>query len=839
MDDDNNTTNVLKDKEKKKTFTSAPVSKKKKGFKGKKKQQKMFKPKPKQTNIEQDEIKSLEERTAKLAEVNWEEVESFDKLPLSKKTRLGLREHKFKVPTKIQRQSLILSLRGVDVVAAAKTGSGKTLAFVIPMLELLYIRKWTNVDGLGAIILTPVRELAYQIFSVLNKVGKKHEFSAGLIIGGKDLKYEWSLVHNCNILVCTPGRLLQHMTENPDFDTDNVQMLILDEADQCLSMGFADTMNYILEGLPQERQTLLFSATQTRDVKDLVRAGCQNPVFCSAHENSKTTTPKGLKESYVVCEVHDKFQFLWSFIKYHKKHKILVFFATCKQVQYMYHIFCKLQLGLTVLALHGGMHQLRRMAMYDDFCAKKFAVLFATDVAARGLDIPAVDWVLQVDCPEDVTTYVHRAGRTARYANSGQSLLVLSPSEETAMVSKLTAKNIPIEKIEVDPNRIHTIHIKVEVILSKYNNLKEEAVRAFKAYLKNIALMKDKKVFDVTSINLNVFARSLGLGVTPRIRFLEKKLKQKFGSDKATTNKPLQPQKPTLTTLNFSAGDSDDEDDDGDDFLSTAKDQKKYLNDLHADTDTTTTIHEQPVKAKEKMITKAAVAKKLLKKNLQINTRIVFDDEGELVLDPTKQQVSQAARQMTAEEVDGGINIDQLKVIMREEDHIDKKLHAEKAKLNKIKRKEKAKKKKEEEEEEDMVEEDEESEDDALQTIIDELPDPDKVFGSSDEDEEEGGEEEDGDSERGEEDEDSNSERGEEDEDSDSETDEEEVTSEDEGSNTEKAESSDKTKVSGKRQARQRAREVKRARLAQTNDLQTLPVDEQEQLALFLLRGRT
>ena len=172
--------------------------------------------------------------------------------------------------TEIQKQSLKHSLLGKDVLGAAKTGSGKTLAFIIPVLEKLYKENWSSLDGLGALIISPTRELALQIFKVLRDVGKKHSFSAGLLIGGKNLVQEQERVSKMNILVATPVRLLQHMDQTPDFNCLNLQILVLDEADRILDSGFEKTLNAIIENLPP-RQTLLFSATQTKAVKDLAR----------------------------------------------------------------------------------------------------------------------------------------------------------------------------------------------------------------------------------------------------------------------------------------------------------------------------------------------------------------------------------------------------------------------------------------------------------------------------------------------------------------------------------------------------------------------------------------
>lgn len=151
-------------------------------------------------------------------------VKTFADLPLSPKTLKGLKSAGYTKPTEIQRETIGLALRGKDILGAAQTGSGKTLAFLIPLLEVLYCKQWTKLDGLGALVITPTRELAYQIFETLRKIGINHDFSAGLVIGGKDLKFERKRMDQCNIVIGTPGRLLQHMDENPLFDCVNMQV---------------------------------------------------------------------------------------------------------------------------------------------------------------------------------------------------------------------------------------------------------------------------------------------------------------------------------------------------------------------------------------------------------------------------------------------------------------------------------------------------------------------------------------------------------------------------------------------------------------------------------------
>ncbi|XP_010215074.1 PREDICTED: probable ATP-dependent RNA helicase DDX10 [Tinamus guttatus] len=459
-----------------------------------------------------------------------------------------LQAAQYRVVTEIQRQTIGLALQGRDVLGAAKTGSGKTLAFIVPALELLYRNQWTSADGLGVLIISPTRELAYQTFKVLRKVGKNHDFSAGLIIGGKDLKEESERIHNINMLICTPGRLLQHMDETSYFYASDLQMLILDEADRILDMGFADTMNAIIENLPKKRQTLLFSATQTKSVKDLARLSLKDPEYVWVHEKAKFSTPATLDQNYIVCELQQKINMLYSFLRSHLKKKSIVFFASCKEVQYLFRAFCKLQPGVPVLALHGKQHQMKRMEVYNCFLRKKAAVLFATDIAARGLDFPAVNWVIQFDCPEDANTYIHRVGRTARYKEGGEALLVLLPSEEKGMVEQLAQRKVPVSEIKINPEKLTDIQKRLQAFLAQDQELKEKAQRCFVSYLRSVYLMKNKEVFDVFKLPLAEYALSLGLAVAPRVRFLQKAQRQLLVNATAEETDPLKETKQDKNT---------------------------------------------------------------------------------------------------------------------------------------------------------------------------------------------------------------------------------------------------------------------------------------------------
>uniref|UniRef100_A0A674A789 ATP-dependent RNA helicase n=1 Tax=Salmo trutta TaxID=8032 RepID=A0A674A789_SALTR len=664
------------------------------------KQEKRQKRKP-EWQVEKEVIQRL---VNKYNEINAKDAERFSDFPISKNTLRGLMEAQYRQPTEIQRQTIGFALQGKDVLGAAKTGSGKTLAFLIPVLECLYRQQWTAMDGLGALIISPTRELAYQTFEVLRKVGKNHEFSAGLIIGGKDLKNESEKIHRTNIIICTPGRLLQHMDETAAFHASDLHMLVLDEADRILDMGFADTINAIVENLPKTRQTLLFSATQTKSVKDLARLSLKDPEYVWVHEKAKFSTPATLEQNYVVCELHQKVNMLFSFIRSHLQKKVIVFFACCKEVQYLFRVFCRLRPGMPILALHGKQQQMKRVEVYNDFIKKKNAVLFATDIAARGLDFPAVNWVLQFDCPEDANTYIHRVGRTARYKEGGEALLVLLPSEEKEMLSQLQEKKVPINRIQVNPEKLTSVQQKLEAFLAQEKEQKERAQRCFVSYLRSVYLMKNKDVFDVFQLKLQEYAASLGLAVAPRVRFLNKVQKQRADPGQSGAPGDVAQYEEEKELKNFKAqlrGDgrmseaqesqsSHEEDDDDDEEEDEEKLQpgpkglifgadeteededmrdldlltvkRKDIFSLEEETDSNT------IKKTEKE-TKFKEAKKVLKRNFQVNTKLVFTEEGQMVQQwPPLQRTAVPATEGEEDDCTSGINVEEARERLRRED---------------------------------------------------------------------------------------------------------------------------------------------------------------------------
>ena len=441
----------------------------------------------------------------------------FTELPISKETLRGLEENKFVSMTPIQRAAIPHILAGRDVLGTALTGSGKSLAFLVPLLENLFRLKWSSMDGLGALILIPARELGIQLFETLRQVGRYHNFSAGLIIGGKDVNFEKQSITGINVLIATPGRLLQHLQETPDFSLDSLQMLFIDEADRILEMGFEESINSIIEYLPATRQTCLFSATLSKSIQSLSRLSLSKYEYINVLPNKDDmAAKKKLTQYYTQIELPNKFNLLFSFIKSHLRQKTIVFLSSCKEVRFVYESFKVLHPGVPIMEIHGKQKQTKRTAIYFSFMEKTEAVLFCTDIAARGLDFPAVNWVVQMDCPEDVESYVHRIGRTARYKSGGSSLLFLLPSE-MGFLEYLENKNLTIKELRINSSKTVNITSALQAIVAEHADIKHLAQKAFTSYIRSIFLMPDKKIFSFSSLPLKDYALSFGLVSIPEV----------------------------------------------------------------------------------------------------------------------------------------------------------------------------------------------------------------------------------------------------------------------------------------------------------------------------------
>lgn len=589
-------------------------------------------------NFEELQRRCLEEAPKRGHVTSLSDGTAFSTLPISSRTLEGLSRADFTIMTAIQNAVLPHALAGRDVLGAAKTGSGKTLAFLIPVLERL---NYQSPDGPAALIITPTRELSQQIFSVLTKVGAYHDrLTAGLLIGGRqDFYAEQQHIANTNILVATPGRLLQHLEQTVHFDTSEVTIVVLDEADRCLDLGFRPQILSILEYLPkqQPRQTLLFSATQSNDVSSLGKLSLYKPEYIGVHDHATTVTPESLQQSFVVVPLKHKLNAVFSFLRTHLQCKSILFFSTCAQVRHAHTLFCGLRPGISILALHGKLSQEKRSLVLEQFerNGANHSVLLCTDMCARGLDFTGIDWVVQVDAPESVDTYIHRVGRTARYRNTGKSLLFLTePEDEHGFVTEILGKSklkIPIQRLGINPSQATTVTDRAASMAASNTVLHGLAKKAFQSYIRSIHFMPNQFVFRVDSIDVDGFAVSLGLPNTPNLQFLKQvAADREQRRDKKNVNKKLQRLKDQIKAEKLAKklqkmpaasstqhhSDSDDGDDDDDVLVPKPKTQN--IADSEEDLPEVD-IHQ---------VTKGRRRTKISDDGHGQNKKIVFDEDG-------------------------------------------------------------------------------------------------------------------------------------------------------------------------------------------------------------------
>ncbi|KAG0478941.1 hypothetical protein HPP92_013660 [Vanilla planifolia] len=443
--------------------------------------------------------------------------ESFSLLPIAEPTKDAIRELGFVNMTQIQSRAIPHLLMGKNVMGAARTGSGKTLAFLIPAVELLYNIKFTARNGTGVIIICPTRELAIQTHAVAKDLLKHHSQTLGMVIGGTARRGEAEhLAKGVNILVATPGRLLDHLQNTKGFVYKNLKCLIIDEADRILEQNFEDDMRQILRRLPEERQTALFTATQTKEVEDFAKLTFkESPIYIGVDDGRSKVTVEGLNQGYCVVPSSKRFLVLYAFIKRNLSKKIMVFFSSCDSVKFhaalfqCYHIDC--------YDIHGKQKQQRRTSTFFDFSKADKGILLCTDVAARGLDIPAVDWIIQYDPPDEPKEYIHRVGRTARgEGGEGNALLFLLP-EELNFIAYLKAANVPVKEYEYKENSIPNLQPHLEKFVGGNYFLHQSAKDAYRSYILSYNSHSMKHIFNVHCLNLQDVAASFCFSSPPKI----------------------------------------------------------------------------------------------------------------------------------------------------------------------------------------------------------------------------------------------------------------------------------------------------------------------------------
>ncbi|MCC3648093.1 MULTISPECIES: DEAD/DEAH box helicase [Cytobacillus] len=387
---------------------------------------------------------------------------TFSDFGLSNEIVKALSNMGFEEPTPIQAQAIPIGMQGKDMIGQAQTGTGKTTAFGVPLLEQIDLN-----EGIQGLVLAPTRELAVQVAEELNRIGQVKGVRTLPVYGGQDINRQIrALKKHPHIIAATPGRLIDHI-ERKTIRLSNIKMVVLDEADEMLNMGFIEDIERILSEIKGERQTLLFSATMPRRIQSLAEKFMQEPEMVKV--KAKEMTVKNIEQYYMEVHEKQKFDVLCNLLDIQSPELAIVFGRTKKRVDEVVEGLIKR--GYSAEGIHGDIPQAKRDQVIRRFKEQTIDIMVATDVAARGLDISGVSHVYNFDIPQDPESYVHRIGRTGRAGNKGLAITFVSPREidhlkiiESVTKSKMAKKPVPSFKDVVAGNQQATINKLMEVI---------------------------------------------------------------------------------------------------------------------------------------------------------------------------------------------------------------------------------------------------------------------------------------------------------------------------------------------------------------------------------------
>lgn len=430
--------------------------------------------------------------------------------------------------TRVQEEAGRELLNHHDVVVESPTGSGKTLSYLLPTFSMLDKKTTLRQHEFGAVVLSPSRELSVQIATVAAPFAAKLGYSVVVAVGGtkveKNLK---NLKRGGNILIATPGRLYQLLSldksDSLKRSLKTVEMLVVDEADRFNESQFEMHLKEILQVLPKQRRTGLFSATQAKQLEDLSIFGLRNKKVIKIKEATNLVSPSTLNNFYTECETSEKLMHVVEFIRSKPDKKVLVFFPSCGGVKYFHTILVRVLKKRPLYAVHGHTSSSERSKQIDEFRKSGNGVMLSTDVMSRGIDIEDIDWVIQFEVPKLSSWFVHRCGRTARRGREGNALLVLSP-QQTAYVGYLAKhEQVELRKISVPSSsaqKAKELRDKITKIVCSDREILEAGTRAFVCHIESYVKHDCNIVCGLKDLDVPGLAHAYGLLRLPKMREL-------------------------------------------------------------------------------------------------------------------------------------------------------------------------------------------------------------------------------------------------------------------------------------------------------------------------------
>ena len=448
---------------------------------------------------------------------------SWEALGLEKRvSEFVVKEFGFEEPTEIQKLTIPQMLGSKDVLVEATTGSGKTLAFVLPVVQILLKQKYA---GTSALIISPTRELSEQSAQIVERICSAFGLRCAIVTGGTVVSADVEKLKTApNILVATPGRLEDLSQRMPGL-LKNLEVLVLDEADRLLDLGFSQAISKVLSKAPKQRRTGLFSATLKHTMEDEYSYLClRNPLKISLRDS----VPQTLDNYFAFVGEEEKLSVLVHLLKSDfKDKKVLVFFATCAMVDYFMLLLEEKDVLSNCVALHGKMVPKKRHAVYTKFCSTPGMTLFCTDLAARGLDFSDIDVVVQFDAPKDPRSFAHRCGRTARAGRPGLALMLLHEKEDP-FVYLIQNRGIRLEEYpQISGVRMLDLRWKLRADRELFEKSKIALVSFVRHYREHLA----KYIFRLEDLDMGKLASGFSLIQLPKMPELQNGKKKSAGTN--------------------------------------------------------------------------------------------------------------------------------------------------------------------------------------------------------------------------------------------------------------------------------------------------------------------